>query len=245
MSENISTARGISQIAWGFVFVLFHIRINTIDLLPDFAGYILIAIGIGTLAGKLAHLKALKPLSIVISIWTASLWFTEALTLTSFLSAGYMSTVMGYLSTAMGIVILIFNIILLTDLSELAAKYQPEDKNIDRRLIVARNIYAVCYSVSIGLSLSALLTLNKIPEILSAITMALSLVSGLAMLVAMILILISLFSLRKIISDAEIKQAYTSYNIPPFSTEGVPPYVFSEAPINEEPSEIPDNRETQ
>ncbi len=245
MTENNSLRRGISQIAWGFVFILFHFKINSIDLLPDFVGYILAAIGIGSLADALGHLKILKPLSIVIAIWTASLWFTETLTLTSLLSAGYISTVMGYLSTAMGIAILIFTIILLTDLSALAAKYQPEDKNIDRRLIVARNIYAVCYSVSIGLSLSVLLTHNTYPEILAGLAAGLSIVMGIAMFVTMIIILVSLFSLRKIISDSSIKPSYGTYDIPPFGTESVPLYGFDNAPVNEDPAETPENSVTE
>ncbi len=245
MSEKNSLIGGISKIAWGFVFILFHFKINSIDLLPDFIGYILVAIGIGSLSENLGHLKLLRPLSIIIAIWAASVWFTESLTLTSILTAGYMSTVMGYLSTAMGVVTLIFTIILLTDLSILAGKHQPEGKNLDRRLIVARNIYAVCYSVSIALSLSVLMTFNKAPEILTGLSMGLSLVLGIAMLVTMIIILVSLFTLRKFITESEMKPPYDTYDIPPFGTESVPPYGFPEAHINEEPTETPENSVTE
>lgn len=241
MTEHRSLWGGISKIAWGFVFILFHFKINTIDLLPDFAGYILIALGIGELGAFLEHTKVLKPLSVIISIWTASVWFTETLTLTSFASVGYLSTVIDYLSTAMGIVTLIFTIILLTDLSALAAKYQPRDKNIDRQLIVARNIYAVCYSVSIAMSLSALLTFNTFPEIITGIFTALSIVMGIAMLVTMVIILIALFSLRKVIKEADMGQSYGIYDIPPFGTENVPTYGYTETPVNE----TPENKENE
>ena len=233
MTENSSLYSGITKIAWAFVFILFHLRINTIDLLPDFVGYILIAIGIGSIADSLEHRKILKPMSIVISIWTASLWFTETVTLTSVFE-GYFSTIMSYLSTAMGVVILIFTIILLTDLSVLAAKHQPEDKNIDRHLIVARNIYAVCYSVSIAMSLSALLTFNRYPAVLTGVFTGLSIASGIAILVTMVIILIALFSLRKVIKDSASKPDCKAYNIPPFSNEGTQPHEFPEAPENRE-----------
>ncbi len=238
MSEHTSLYNGISKIAWGFIFILFHFKINTIDLLPDFVGYILIALGIGELGAFLGHTKVLKPLSIVLSIWTASVWLTETLTLSNL-------SFMSYLSTAMGIVTLIFNIILLTDLSVLAAKYQPADKNIDRRLIVARNIYAVCYSLSIGMSLSALLTLNMHSELLTGIATAVSIASGIAMLVIMIIILVSLFSLRKAINETALRSDYGTYNIPPFGNENTPPYGYTEAPVNEEPKEYPENKETE
>lgn len=241
MTENNSLRNGISRIAWGFVFILFHFKINSIDLLPDFVGYILVAIATGSLAENLGHLKLLRPLSIIIAIWTASVWFTETLTLTSILTAGYMSTVMGYLSTAMGVVILIFTIVLLTDLSVLAAKYQPGDKNIDRRLLVARNIYAVCYSVNLGLSLSVLLTFNNLPELLAGLTAGLSIVMSIAMLITMIIILVSLFSLRKFITEAETNIALGTYNIPPFTGEGAPIHNDTEAPVYENP----DNNETE
>ncbi len=218
MTENTSLAGGISKIAWGFVFILFHLKINSIDLLPDFVGYILIALGIGSIEASLGHLKILKPMSIVISIWTASVWFTETLTLTDLLSAGYLSTAMGYLATAMGVVILIFTIILLTDLSVLAAQYQPADKNIDRRLIVARNIYAVCYSVNTGMSLAALLTKNVYPSIFTGLLTALSIASAIVMFVTMIIVLVSLFSLRKEIKASAETDSSGTYNLPPFGT---------------------------
>ena len=219
MTENNSLLSGITRIAWGFVFILFNFSINEIDLIPDFIGYISVAMGIVCLGDILGHLKLLKPLSVILSVWTAIMWFSEALTLTSLLSAGYASAVMGYLSTAMQVVVLIFTIALLTDLSTVAVKHQKADGNLDRKLIVARNIYAVCYSVNIGMSLAALLTKNVYPSIFTGLLTALSIASAIVMFVTMIIILIALFSLRKTIKDSQTATLSATYNIPPFETE--------------------------
>jgi hypothetical protein len=41
---------GFNRIFWGLLLVVIDVRINSIDLLPDFVGYILIVIGLGLLA---------------------------------------------------------------------------------------------------------------------------------------------------------------------------------------------------
>lgn len=44
-------ARGFRKLFWGFLFIFLDFRINGFDvLLPDFIGYILLTIGLGTLA---------------------------------------------------------------------------------------------------------------------------------------------------------------------------------------------------
>ena len=96
-----------------------------------------------------------------------------------------------------------------------------------------RNIYAVCYSVNLGLSLSVLLTFNNLPELLAGLTAGLSIVMSIAMLVTMIIILVSLFSLRKFITEAELQPPYGTYDIPPFGAKNVPPYNATETPLNE------------
>ena len=48
-----------TKILWGFLFIFLDIRINGIDIfLPDFVGYILIALGLESLSGIHPSLRA-------------------------------------------------------------------------------------------------------------------------------------------------------------------------------------------
>lgn len=243
MTENSTLYKGISKLLWGFVFIFFHITINSVDLLPDFVGYILLAVGIGSLGAELGHIKILKPLSVVIAVWTAIWWIAGSIVSGGIIPEGFFSTFLSYLSTAMGIVMLIFNIILLTDLSQIAAKYQSEGKNIDRKLIVARNLYAVCYSVSIAISISALLTIEAYSEIITGLMMAVSVPVAIAMLVTMIIVLVALVGLRKEIAQRDIESVNGIYTIPPFDREDTGNSDTYEEPGNE--PEIPGYEESE
>ena len=46
----------LSRIAWAYLLIHLHFRLNNLDLLPDWAGYLLIFSAIGLLAGELRDL---------------------------------------------------------------------------------------------------------------------------------------------------------------------------------------------
>lgn len=54
---------GFKKIFWGFLF-LFDFRINGIDILPDFVGYILIYLGLDLLVKRSSHFQKAKNLTI-------------------------------------------------------------------------------------------------------------------------------------------------------------------------------------
>lgn len=43
----------LSRIAWAYLLIHLHFRLNNLDVLPDWAGYLLIFSAIGLLAGEL------------------------------------------------------------------------------------------------------------------------------------------------------------------------------------------------
>ena len=63
----------LSRIAWAYLLIHLHFRLNNLDLLPDWAGYLLIFSAIGLLAGELRDLPLLRPFCILlgaVSGWT-------------------------------------------------------------------------------------------------------------------------------------------------------------------------------
>lgn len=64
-------AKKLNQIFWGLILVILHLSINTFDLLPDFIGYILIAVGangLKTISPKFAVASTLSWLLMCISL---------------------------------------------------------------------------------------------------------------------------------------------------------------------------------
>jgi hypothetical protein len=56
------------QIFWGLLLVILDLNINRIDLLPDFIGYILIAIGCRGLAGASPHFSTASTMSWILVV---------------------------------------------------------------------------------------------------------------------------------------------------------------------------------
>lgn len=52
----------------GYILIFFHFRINGIDLLPDFVGYLLIASGLGQLAEESEQFVKARPWAFVMSV---------------------------------------------------------------------------------------------------------------------------------------------------------------------------------
>ncbi|MET0398408.1 MAG: hypothetical protein ABW277_16540 [Longimicrobiaceae bacterium] len=53
-------ATSLRLIFWGFVLVLVDVRLGTVDVLPDFAGYGMVAIGAGQLAAEAAAFRTAR-----------------------------------------------------------------------------------------------------------------------------------------------------------------------------------------
>lgn len=65
----------MGKIFWGLIFVFFHFRLNGLDLLPDFVGYLLIAAGMNELRQSELLSKTWE-VAIGAAIFTGVLWLT-------------------------------------------------------------------------------------------------------------------------------------------------------------------------
>ena len=69
--------RGLRKFYWGFFFIMLSFRIQGFDILPDFAGYILFAIGFNSLSEKSEHFKVAAKFNmplVVISLFSIYQW---------------------------------------------------------------------------------------------------------------------------------------------------------------------------
>lgn len=77
--------RGLSKVAWGYVFLTFNLNLGTLDVLPNWAGYLFFLAAIGLLGEALRDLPLLKPFCILLAAadvvdWLAVLFTGESLT---------------------------------------------------------------------------------------------------------------------------------------------------------------------
>lgn len=129
----------LSRIAWAYLLIHLHFRLNNLDLLPDWAGYLLIFSAIGLLAGELRDLPLLRPFCILLGAVSGVDWLSFLLTGAEFTGRFFL------LSALITCVALYFHFQLLTDLAALADRRSGEGgrSSLGRRLRLCRNADAV------------------------------------------------------------------------------------------------------
>lgn len=112
MKENEMLCQAVRHIAWGYVLLHVDITIGAIDLLPAWAGYLLMLGALPALAGAVREAALLRPLGWLLAGWTGVQWLTNAMSLAAFPYA---------LQLVADVLELYFHFQLLTDLARLAA----------------------------------------------------------------------------------------------------------------------------
>lgn len=128
--------RGISKMAWGYVFIFFHFNFGTLDILPDFVGYLLFLSAIGLLQEVEPELALLRPFGMVLVIYHIIEWLSQLLSIR-------WGDVSQFVSIVLCIVSIYFQFQMITNLATLAMKYQSEGAEFDRKLLIFRNVYVV------------------------------------------------------------------------------------------------------
>jgi len=125
--------RGASHAAWGYFFLYFNINLGTVSILPTFVGWCLFLSAIRNLKEERRDLSLLRPLGILLAVWHGIGWGLSWLGTT-------LDNRFPALELLIGLAVLYFHFQLLTDLAALAAKYQPEEDGLDRRLLRWRTL---------------------------------------------------------------------------------------------------------
>lgn len=203
MTDKAKICSSLSKIAYGYILILVAVMIGTIDILPDFVGYIMMLYAIDALKDECKTITLLKPFGYVLAIWKFVFFILNAFGLrsvsfTEFEPASVFIYVIYVLSIIINIVVIYFDFQLLTEMSLLAKKYQAEGSNLDKTFIIRRNIYTVCMTSAFLIS-NITNAFQDIPEdfrtILIIVPTALS-------LFVMFLVVSALFSLRKTIRNS-------------------------------------------
>ena len=74
MTDRKTLYRGASHAAWGYFFLYLDINLGTLNILPDWAAYLLFLSAIGKLQGERRDLALLRPLGILLALWNGADW---------------------------------------------------------------------------------------------------------------------------------------------------------------------------
>ena len=126
---------GLKNIALGYIFIMFRINLGTIDILPDFIGYVLIYKGIKILLNIVTSLKLLQNFAVLLGVISFIKWIL----------AIFNSNIRIYLiSVIITIITLYFDFQLITDIMEIATKSRYLHVS-DLKLL--RNMKVIIYTV--------------------------------------------------------------------------------------------------
>ena len=138
MRENLH--EGCARAAWAYLFLYLDIKLGTVSILPAFVGYALLYGAIGLLEGERRELGLLRNLCVLLGLWAGADW------LLSWVGAGLDGRLYP-LDIIVQAVSLYFHFQLFTDFAALAAEYQAQGDDLDRRLLRRRTVQVVLGTV--------------------------------------------------------------------------------------------------
>ncbi|MCD8367797.1 MAG: hypothetical protein LUC48_07215 [Clostridiales bacterium] len=136
MTNREKLASAVRLTAWGYLLIRVALNLGTLDILPDWLGYLLILKALPAFGEEEPSAKLLRPLGIALALWEGVVWA----------AALFGVTVDSYLLTVLaGVVELYFHFQLLTDLSHIAGKYACPQEG---KLLTLRTVYTVVVTLS-------------------------------------------------------------------------------------------------
>lgn len=204
MTDYQELSNKIRRIAWGYVFILFDINLGTVSILPDWAGYMMIISALSVLALEVPAMKLLKPLGIILAIYSVAEWIMKIF------SADYSLMVVSVLIICINIY---FNFQLFTNLSEIAEKYDCSQK---KRILKLRTAITVTEVIA-----NVVMLVVRISTDNDDFTYFIPIIMGVILALMMILICSTLFSFSKSLvqKEKEVLSAENDCNVQIYEPE--------------------------
>ena len=140
MTDREKLYSGLSNAAWGYVFLTFDFNLNNVSVLPRFVGFYLLFSAIGKLSGERQNLNLLRPLCILLTGWSGLDWLLSWL-------GGDVEGLILCLDLLVTVVTLYFHFQFLTDMAALSECCQPEDDNLASRIRGHRTAFTLLITV--------------------------------------------------------------------------------------------------
>lgn len=192
---------GLSHAAWGYFLLRFNFNLNvdstSINILPSFAGALLLLSAVNKLSAERRDLKLLRPLCMILAAWHLADWLLA-------LAGTSLTGKILFLDLIFTAVLLYFHFQFLTDMAAIAEKYQPEEETLNRRILRRRTVLLVLATiadVASGLFQAADLgQMMKMEMPFGLLTIALGVLLAVTLIV-IVMIMFSLFQLRRYVRN--------------------------------------------
>ena len=192
---------GLSHAAWGYFLLHFNFNLNfdsvSINILPSFAGALLLLSAVNKLSAERRDLKLLRPLCMILAAWHLADWLLA-------LAGTSLTGKILFLDLIFTAVLLYFHFQFLTDMAAIAEKYQPEGETLNRRILRRRTVLLVLATiadVASGLFQAADLgQMMKMEMPFGLLTIALGVLLAVTLIV-IVMIMFSLFQLRRYVRN--------------------------------------------
>ena len=145
MTDRETLYRGASHAAWGYFFLYLDVNLGALNILPDWAAYLLFLSAIRKLQGERRDLALLRPLGILLALWNGIDWLAA-------FGGGSVSGHLPPVDLVISVVQLYFHFQFLTDCAGLAAAYQSPGEGVDARLLRWRTLQTVLLTAAVCLT---------------------------------------------------------------------------------------------
>ena len=139
MSDSKKLFHGLDRAAWGYFFLYFNINIGRVNLLPPFVGWLLFLSALKLMEHEVRELRLLRPLAILMALWHGADWVLT--------SMGGNLYGLQFIDLIRNVVNLYFHFQFLTNLASIAQRYQPEDADLDGRLLRCRTLQTLMITI--------------------------------------------------------------------------------------------------
>ena len=185
MSSYEKIFHGLDRAAWAYFFLYFNINVGGVSLLPTFVGYLLFLGSIKLLEDEERELSLIRPLAILLAVWHGLDWFL------SFINTDLYG--LQFIDLIRNVIDIYFHFQLLTNLASIAARYQPEDWELDRKLLRYRTLQT--------LMITALWAITYFSELFGDYWGLISGGMGVVYVIAGVCLMKALFDLRRNLSE--------------------------------------------
>ena len=132
--------RSLSKVILGYVFLYSNINLGQVNLMPVFVGYLLFLSAIEGLKEEERELSLLKTLGVILALWHAFVWAMSWVSVEiegKWLLADILISVMN----------IYFQFQFVTNLAAIAAKFQPNGRGLDAKLLTYRTWQTVLLTI--------------------------------------------------------------------------------------------------
>lgn len=182
MTERQIYYQAFSRMAWGYFFLFVDINFGLVSILPRFVGFLMFFAAINVLSQQQRNLSLLRPLCLLLAAYYLLSWIL------SWFGSSLLENIL-FLDILVTAVELYLHFQLLTDLADLAQRYQTPGKDLDQKILNRRTMLVLL--VTAGKFLTFLF-----PGLWENSLIFFGVLSFISFLVALF-VMIALFSLRR------------------------------------------------